>query len=333
MNKHSDFSFETLPDLDAEAAGWIARVDAGLSADEAGDLARWRALSPAHEEAFSRLSLNWEFMAGLREAPAESPPQSRKRRSQGLVAFAGLAALAAALVLCLRLAFPSRDASAAEFYETDASAAARTVALEDGSVVELAKETRLSVRFSPGRRDLELLSGGANFSVAKDKARPFVVQAGAVSVRAVGTVFRVQRLADKVAVRVSEGRVQVEGDPQTVVLSPGQFDRSGVSLGAGESALLALNDRSAASAPPSAEVAEEGASLRFDEKPLSEIVAAFNRRGGVRLLLGDPALGSLPLSGHFRTDNAEAFARLLESAGIVRVERPNSAEIVLLPAR
>lgn len=333
MNKSSNHSFETQLDLDAEAAEWVSRVDAGLSEVEAASLARWRSQSPSHEEAFARLSRSWEFMAGLREAPAAKPCVPRKRKTPRLAILAGFAALAAALALCLRLSFPESTAPAAALYATSVSEESRTVSLEDGSVVELARGTRLSVRFSPGRRDLELLSGEANFSVAKDKARPFVVQAGAVSVRAVGTVFRVQRLADNVAVRVSEGRVQVEGCPSSVVVGQGQAPRGGISLVAGESALLPLAGAIYATGMTGKEVGDAGASLQFDEKPLREIVEDFNRRGSVQLVLADPSLAALPLSGRFRTDNTEAFVRLLESAGLARAERRSPAEIVLLPAR
>src|SRR3546814_19688281 len=47
------------------------------------------------------------------------------------------------------------------------------------------------------------------FQVAKDRARPFVVEVGDVRVRAVGTAFGVKRTAGGVDVQVTEGVVEV----------------------------------------------------------------------------------------------------------------------------
>ena len=67
--------------------------------------------------------------------------------------------------------------------------------------------------------------------------------------------------------------------------------------------------------------------------PLSEVLAQFNRRNRVRLVLGDATLAARPVSGNIRVDNAETFAGLLESGGDIVADRSEPGVIVLRKAR
>ena len=69
----------------------------------------------------------------------------------------------------------------------------RSLALEDGSSIKLNAMSRIRVRFTATRRDIELIEGQAFFRVAKDKTRPFIVESKGTQVRAVGTEFDVYR--------------------------------------------------------------------------------------------------------------------------------------------
>ena len=85
----------------------------------------------------------------------------------------------------------------------------RSLALADGSTVDLDANSKVRVRFTANRRTIELVEGQALFHVAKDPARVFVVQSNDTKVRAVGTVFDVYRRVDATTVTVIEGRVAV----------------------------------------------------------------------------------------------------------------------------
>jgi transmembrane sensor len=73
--------------------------------------------------------------------------------------------------------------------------------------------------------------------------------------------------------------------------------------------------------------------LVFAETPLRDVVAEFNRRNRLQLVLDDPALAARPVGGTFAADNVEAFLRLLETTGAVVVDRRDPAAVVLRPAR
>ena len=73
--------------------------------------------------------------------------------------------------------------------------------------------------------------------------------------------------------------------------------------------------------------------LELDETPLSEVVAAFNRHGRVRLEIGDRSLGELAISGILRADNAGTLVQVLERNYGIRAEQDESEVIVLRAGR
>jgi transmembrane sensor len=69
--------------------------------------------------------------------------------------------------------------------------------------------------------------------------------------------------------------------------------------------------------------------LDFTATPLNAIVAEFNRRNVVQLVVIDPGLASIRVSAALRSDNIEGFVRLLEAGFGARAERRGETEILL----
>src|SRR3546814_615721 len=84
------------------------------------------------------------------------------------------------------------------------------VVLGDGSLVTLNTGTKLRVAFTSGERKVVLTRGQALFEVAKDAARPFVVEARGRRFVAVGTTFDVRVDSRRVQITMIEGTVKVE---------------------------------------------------------------------------------------------------------------------------
>jgi transmembrane sensor len=201
----------------------------------------------------------------------------------------------------------------------------------------------VEVIYSATERRLRLVRGEASFTVAKNPARPFIVSAGGVDVRAVGTVFNVRFAREAIEVVVSEGRVKLEnwsGD----ALVAGAANATGASrpqpasdilLSVGESALVSLGPSSSPQIATlsadeiAARLAWQPRLLDFTGAALAEIVAEFNRRNPVQLTVGDPVLGAVRLSATFRSDNVEGFVRLMESDFGMRAEWRGEREIEL----
>lgn len=102
-----------------------------------------------------------------------------------------------------------------------------TLTLSDGSTVELSPNSTLSYPegFSAAKREV-ILSGEANFSVAKDIARPFSVYSNAVLITVLGTRFTVKSYEANNATKVilHEGGVMVKTpNKKEYYLSPGDI--------------------------------------------------------------------------------------------------------------
>jgi transmembrane sensor len=97
-------------------------------------------------------------------------------------------------------------------------------------------------------------------------------------------------------------------------------------LGAGQRAVVSMAD-SENPVPPvvetvsAAEIKQALAwqgGLVFDATPLSQVVIQFNRRNARQLVIVEPELGALRISGRFRADSVDGFAELMESSfGVV----------------
>ncbi|PTX95819.1 FecR domain-containing protein [Opitutus sp. ER46] len=334
------------PDAEAarirqQAAAWLTRRDAGWTADEAAEFAAWRAVDARHDEAARQVELSQHLLQRLPEAPGAAAmlaeleqmqsARPRKRRAP-LWPFIAFAAAACLAVIVWR-AWPSSAISAPLVYAAEGEP--RTVALSDGSTVYLQGGGTVEVDLAPGERHVQLRRGEAHFAVAKDAARPFVVAAGPVAVRAVGTAFGVRRELARVAVLVTEGRVEVtRATPVGVATFPALL------LGAGEATTI-RTDRGPGEAPvvQTAAIAraQEGAwhapRLEFNQTPLAEVIAHFNHFSDVQIELADPALASRPVGGTFDADQAQTFVTLLEAAGDIQVERMDARRIILRKAR
>jgi transmembrane sensor len=136
---------------------------------------------------------------------------ARRKRRRRLVGRVGLGVLlgGAGILAGLRATAPTPVPIVAR---SPAQPAPALLRLHDGSTATpLDAASVLAVREdSPGRVALALDRGRARFEVAPRPGRPFEVQMGEVTVTVVGTVFTVDRVADRIGVSVERGTVRVD---------------------------------------------------------------------------------------------------------------------------
>lgn len=322
----------TLDEIDAAAAVWVARRDAGLDAQERRDFAAWCAENPLHAEALRRFEATWAELGRPRRTGVGATLQSelasrlrrRVRRRLAAAALAGLMLLGSAWWL-QPLALPTPPPAPAIARSTVVTPVQRLLA--DGSRLEFSDGAEVAVDFTPGERRVWLVRGEVHFSVAKDSSRPFIVTAGGVEFRAVGTAFSLTLDLARVELLVTEGRVSVQAPAAAREIAPAK------TVDAGERLALQV---AAAPATPAATPAVETVApheiarrqawrrprVEFSGAPLSEVVAVLNRCQPRRIELADPALAGVTLSGRFQADDIEVFTALLESGfGISAQER------------
>jgi len=225
----------------------------------------------------------------------------------------------------------------------DESAELRRV-LPDGSVIELNRHAVVAVDYSPTTRRVRLEKGEVHFTVEKDPTRPFIVSARGIDVRAVGTAFNVRMDGAVVEVLVTEGKVRVDAAPAVPpsAATPGELQSMEPLVAQLEARQRAILSIASASIPPQIATLTDGEIkrvlawqhrlLEFNARPLAEVVAEFNKRNMVQIVLVDVDLSAVPVTAAVRSDNVEGFVRLMQTgfAGFsVRVEREGDGEIFL----
>jgi transmembrane sensor len=323
---------DPIPDAIAEAAAaWLARRDRGLSPTEQDEYLQWLGADARHTEAITQHAAALERMMQLYEwqpghdsepnpdlfKPSRSASALRWARAHRFWSFGLAAAAAVAIGFILwspQSAMVAPVAAAPKSYLH----VNERLALPDGSRIELKDGTRVVVQYSETERRVQLTGGEAHFTVWKDKARPFIVDAGGVEVRAVGTAFNVRLGEKSVEVLVTEGRVAVANEQGAG--SPEQGAKP-------EPLFVSVSERATVPLVAIAEVAPvistvtiedigrelawQAPRLQFNETPLADAVAEFNRLNRHQIVIADPELSSRRIGGTFRPDNVEGFVRML----------------------
>lgn len=244
---------------------------------------------------------------------------SRGRPSQAAAVALGIAAsLLLAAVVDLAALAVNRGVYSTEVGEQ------RSIALDDGSTIQLNSRSRIRVRFTREQRSVELQHGQALFTVAKDKGRPFLVRSGATSIRAVGTEFDVNQRRNGTVITVIEGRV--------LVRSAAPADDAGPYLAAGEQ--LVVGPRSVSPRPVHANLAAATAwtqrQLVFESASLTDVAEEINRYNSRQLVIDDAGLGDFHISGVFSSTDAGSLLKFLrarpdisvtESGDVIHVSR------------
>lgn len=310
---------ETAAEIDGAAADWTARIDRGpLQPEEERDLQTWLDADPRRLGALARAQAIYARMNGARlseaaagasdtavEAPraAQQLPTLASRTRTGRKVGALAAVLSAiAIGAVIGLGAPQTATRRGEV---------RLVPMPDGSAVVLNTASRITTSFTEAQRHVRLLEGEALFNVAKDTARPFVVEAGGTRVRAVGTSFSVRRMPDGgVQVLVREGVVEVTHERAADI---GAQVPAPVRAVANTKLLSRANQVVQTQSLPNGEVARElgwrEGVISFDGVTLQQATDEFARYNDIRITFADPAIANRKITGLFAANDPVGFAR------------------------
>lgn len=299
-----------------EAARWVARMDrADWGQAEESELAAWLMANPRGEGDLLRAQAGWISLDIDKVVPARRLALTMPRLQRRTMLAGGVAAMAASFAALL---FYDRSAR----YDTELGEI-RRVALADGSTAAINTDSGIAVNFNGGIRQVRLARGEAWFQVKPERARPFLVEAGAIRVRAVGTAFSVRRREQGADVIVTEGVVAVWTEESA---------NEPVSARAGMH--LYVPDEPSAE-KPIVMSASSGSSLSWRSgqidltaRPLGDAAAEFNRYNRRQIVVSDPAILNERMDGIFRTDDPEGFATAVHHVLGVPLDF-TSAEITL----
>ena len=282
----SDGPQSSMPaDVHEIATVWWVKRDAGpLLPTEAAIFEAWLAENPAHRAAFE------EVCALCSEVRTLRPERSgaAKPRTAGRNRLAVLTGLAAAATGVLVLSFDSLSVLWRADFHTG-TGETKIVELEDGSHVELAPDSALTVDYRGPQRKLALLEGEAWFEAVPNPARPFVVAAGGGMVTALGTAFDIALEDHSATVTVAKHRVAVTSRGQTEVLSEGQQIHFGANMPATAPVFVDPGDATA----------WRRGKLIFVNQPLAEVVRILSRYHPGYVFIPSASVRALRVTGVF----------------------------------
>ena len=333
--------------ISQEAAEWFARMkDPHVPLDERQRFLRWLKQSQIHVAEYLRVAnVDGELRRAqltcvlTGEIPSNVVPlfagesERSSARATGSLRWK-IAAVVAACALATLLSLGVGTAWRERSVDTELGQW-KTVTLADGSELQLGPNTRLTLDIGDAQRSIALVRGEAYFKVAKDPTRPFLVQANAYAVRAVGTEFAVSRRKDEVIVTVREGTVRVAPNAKSSK-SHASDDELPLSVPITADYQLRIADTWPV-APSRIDVryalAWRERQLKFkDGDTLADAVEEFNMRNKVQLRL-DPRAGSLPVRGSFDASDPVTFAKTVDKTSSAVAVRRLAADTLLIAAK
>jgi transmembrane sensor len=314
MNRPSPIS----DDIRAEAAVWLARLRADdRSVADENAFQGWLAASPQHATAFEDMDRVWTAVGGIGGTITRHSEPAQPRPHRRAAIMSGVALLAAGSVGIVAM----RSASA-QIYETGVGEQKR-LSLEDGTLLFLDAQTKVSVAFTDKLRSVDMQFGRANFRVASDRRRPFVVEAAQREIVANQCDFDVRCDGAKVQVVLIHGEANVQpvNAPATT---------PGIRMQGGER-LVATEDSEKFDRPRIAAVTAWQAGFEvFESKRLDEAAAEMNRYSDVKLFVA-PGVADMKVSGAYKVGDNAAYANSMTK--LLPIEaRAQSDGITLQPA-
>lgn len=309
---------ELAVDIEAEAARWVMRLDRhGRTMELLAALEDWLDGDSRRRGAFLQAEAAW---AGLAEASPQLAAneddviaEDRSPRTRRWFLGGGAAFAASAAGIFFFLPGEQHSTPIGEI---------RRVPLADGSVATINTASKIEVALAKDSRRIRLDQGEVWFLVAKDKKRPFVVEAGPVRVQAVGTAFSVRRRDGGADVLVSEGVVEAW-------VSGAEGHR--VRIAAGESAFVADNAAITKHTNETQEIdrtlAWRSGKIDLAGETLAAAAEEFNRYNKRKIIIVDPAIASERFYGIFRVDDPMGFATSVRRSLDVPVSVPDGTEI------
>jgi transmembrane sensor len=307
--------------VEAAAAAWVVRLDSGEMTDaERSELDAWVAQNPRHAGALLRAQMIWadaDRVAALdigRTNTPRTPDNAVSGRAMRLARQCLAAGVALAVVAGGLVAF-----SGLWGRETSRFGEIRRITLNDGSNIVLNASSAVQVKLEKDERLVTLLRGEASFNVAHDVERPFIVQAGNVAIKAVGTSFSVaMQAANSVAVTVVEGVVEVtrpaeNGTPEVKVLG---HNRELVAKASRPMSAVEVTDRDV-----SRQLAWQEGLLEFDGERLADAVSQVNRYSRTPVVIDSEDLARKKFVGVFQVGDARAFVDAAATAFDAHVEK------------
>jgi transmembrane sensor len=289
-----------------EALDWVVRLKTGApTRADLEELQRWRAQSPAHEEAFkaaARIFRNAGMAAQeLADRPVAVDPALAAQRSRPAIlarrALLGGAMAAAAGYLIVRPPlglWPSLEELSAD-YRTG-KGEQRKIAIAQDVSLQLNTQTSIGLRSASNETRIELISGEASVNAAQSLSKSLVMLAANGRITARQADFNARCLDGIVSVTCLDGAVDVEQGRDRVRLHKAEqvsYSPAGI--------------ETSVSVDPEQVTAWQSGLLFFRDRTLASVVDEVNRYRPGKIIIINADLKHRVVNGTFQINKLGDF--------------------------
>ncbi|HAE67074.1 MULTISPECIES: FecR family protein [Sphingobacterium] len=315
---------------DSEIWELIAKqLSQDCSAEEEAELVLWLSSSEENQRQYDDVMLRWveskrevdpERLARGKALVFQRIEQDNNQRNIGQVLPSGrwktlfvFSGVAAALLLIVLSWFFSTEnkiqGQSADLKRVENSGEPIQIILPDGSKIWLNRgaEVRYSEAFSGKTREI-FLDGEAFFQVKRDESKPFIVHAGSLTTRVLGTSFNVKAYSERsgAEVTVSSGKVLVS-DSTGVIGNLVKDEQLSYEKATKKFTRQSVNSVNTA-------LWKEG-ELIFDAENFGEVAQILERRYHVHIQFDDNTIKNYPISARFSKE--ESLQQIFYMLGLV----------------
>jgi transmembrane sensor len=237
--------------------------------------------------------------------PASSPKVVTLQRKWINIAAAIAILLCCGAGLAVYLGYGAHNSSTQIFTFSASRGQKASMRLADGTMVYLNSASSISFDGNYNKSDRKIiLEGEAYFEVAKNPDKRFVVSCNGMDVTALGTKFDVKGYSEDgvVTATLAEGKVKVSAMNRRMILKPNEcatFDIRNHSLLKSTVDDLAVADY------------WRTTTLVFNGETLESIARTLERMYGVKIVIRDARLRSIPFSGTIRNNSLQNIFRII----------------------
>jgi transmembrane sensor len=196
-----------------------------------------------------------------------------------------------------------------------ASQEIKKIILTDGSIIWLKGSSSLMYpeEFTGNERQVTL-RGEALFEVAKDPARPFIIQCGELITTVLGTSFNIKASEKEIEVVVLTGKVSLasENDKEGLIVLPN------------EKALYSMGQKQIAKVNADADIAKEEIiaavatgteyKMDFEDTRMEEVIRRIGGKFNAKVIMGDPKFGNCLITADFTGQSLERTLNMISQA-------------------
>ena len=212
------------------------------------------------------------------------------------------------------------------------------IKMQDGSVVKLAPKAVIKYQdpFGQQRQRNIYMEGEADFDVAHNKDKPFIVHTKLFSVTALGTFFRVSETMATYSVKLFQGKVLVKcpgklkGWKEDIILLPGNemkynSDEGIVHVSSFNSAVAKQNSQTRSNESPD----KNDGAIVFNNAPLTDVTEALASRYHTPISYEKELLQGKYFSGEVRkSDSLFVLLQVIANMNRLQVTKKEDAYII-----